>query len=219
MPSPTPTPPTSSTAILKPENIIVTPKGAAKILDFGLSAWTRGGAARRSAATLQPADAAVVQSTIAYLAPEQAIGERGGARADIFSAGVILFEMLTGRVPFAGTTTDAMVMEIARVQPERITALTAGLPPELEPIVAHALSKSLRDRYETAVTLAAELRGVAAMLDERANTVAEQAPNFGIDTPGPRVWLWALVAAVLGAAAAGAWLERDVLLRLIGTFR
>lgn len=200
---------------LKPDNVIVTPKGAAKILDWGLSAWTRGGAARRAAATLAQADAATVQGTLAFLAPEQAIGERGDARADVFSAGAILFAMLTGHPPFAGATTDAMVMEIARAQPERVTQMIAGLPPELEPILSRALAKSLGDRYETAATMAAELRAVAAIFDERASAAAERAAAGR--APRAPLWPWVLIAAAAGFA--GAWFERDFLLRLLDLIR
>jgi serine/threonine protein kinase len=203
---------------LKPDNIVITPKGRVKILDYGLAAWTSGGAARKRAAEEATVGGGDVH-TIAYLSPEQALGERGDHRTDIFSLGAILFEMLTGRPPF--TAPDALPLKIVQAPAPAPSSINHDLPLELDPILQRALAKSLDQRYESTATLAAELRAVAAILDERA-TAAEieaesaVAPRRQGGGSGWRVVGWLLL---LGALAAGAWVERDALVRAWLTFR
>src|SRR5712692_1363933 len=115
---------------LTPDNIIVTPKGNAKVLDFGLATWTAGGAER----------------DVAYMSPEQALGHPGDDRTDIFSLGVILFEMLTGRLPFSGTTHDALAREIVPTRAPVPSSINRSLPPELDALVAKALARNVDDR-------------------------------------------------------------------------
>ena len=194
---------------ITPENIIITPKEKAKILDFGLAAWTRGGAARTRAAGASRAAmtaAAAARRTLAYLSPEQARGDPVDHRTDIFSAATVLFEMLTGRQPFAASTADALIEQIVQARPVAPSTITSTVPQELDTVVARALAKHPDERYESAATLSAELRQVAALLDartERSDSSGRSPLPVLRNRRGSRIrWIvLAAVAAVLAAAA------------------
>jgi serine/threonine-protein kinase len=153
---------------LRPDTLMVTGKGSAKILEFGLSRWTIGGRARSAVAQSPEAVGADPASVAAYLSPEQALGNVIDPRSDLFSAGSIVYEMLTGRAPFAAATPDAAVMNVIRMAPMPASSLNPTLPLELDAIIGRALSKGLDDRYQSAASMAAELRSVAAVLDVRS---------------------------------------------------
>ena len=197
---------------VKPDKIVITPKGSAKILDFGLSTWTRGDADRKAAvdemsrATTAPGSAL---RTIAYMSPEQALGEQVDHRTDIFSLGVVLFEMLTGRQPFTGSTASALTLQIVQAPAPAPSSVNPSVPREVDPIVAKALAKDLARRYEAAATMAAELRSVAALLDVRSGD-AEPASVVVRLHKRPAVWpklAW-LLLVLLGAGAAWLWFSR-----------
>jgi serine/threonine protein kinase len=152
---------------ISPSNIIITPKGNAKFLDFGLAAWTGSGAERTQAPAALAGGTGAAHEAIAYMSPEQVLGEHADQRTDIFSLGVVLFEMLAGRPPFAGATTSALAVQILQAHPQTLSTLDRTLPAELDAIVLKMLAKSLDQRYEAAATVAAELRSVAAILDVR----------------------------------------------------
>lgn len=188
---------------LRPENVVITAKGSSKLLDTGMAAWTRGGAARTRIAASSQADAAAARIA-AYMSPEQIIGGEVDARTDIFSLGVIVYEMLTGRAPFAAPTAAAAAMNVtAKTAPPPTGA--AGLPKELDQMLARALAKDLASRQQSAVSFAAELRSVAAMFDVRAGeTIPSSLLPLDDDRGGAGRW-WAL-AAILGGLGAAAWL-------------
>ena len=188
---------------LKPSNIIITPKDKAKILDFGLAAWTSGGAEREHAASDAAATSSTALATVAYMSPEQALGEKGDQRTDIFSLGTVLFEMLAGKLPFTGATPMAVALQIVQAPAPAPSSLNAAVPPEADAIVARALAKSLDHRYESAVTMAAELRSVAAILDVRSEVSEAAGAPPAIRAPQRQsAALW--VVLVMLAAGLGA---------------
>jgi serine/threonine protein kinase len=152
---------------IRPNNIIITPKGNAKFLDFGLAEWTGSGAERSQAPVALATNLPTSHEAVAYMSPEQVLGEPADHRTDIFSLGVVLFEMLAGKPPFAGAPANALAVQILQAQPRAPSALNRSLPAELDSIILKMLAKSLDQRYEAAATVAAELRSVAAILDVR----------------------------------------------------
>ncbi len=196
---------------LKPDNIIITSKGAAKLLDVGLAAWTAGGAAReqaaRAAQTLDPAAAA---GTAAYMSPEQALGGAFDHRTDVFSLGVVLFEMLTGKQPFAVETPATITLQIMRSTVPGPSAGDRTLPREIDPIVAKMLAKSLDARYASAATVAAELRSVSAILGVRSETAEIRDAMPRARSQRRSVLGWLAVGVILAGIAALVWMAMQV---------
>ena len=180
---------------IRPSTIIITPKGIAKLIDVGLAAWTLGDG-------LAKADA------VAYMSPEQVRGEQVDERTDIFSLGVVVFEMIVGRPPFAGADAKAVGMQILQHHPPPPSTVNRTLPADLDAIVLKMLAKSFDRRYESAAALAGELRSVAAILDVR-DGVTEPVNRVQTNRRGARPGIWvalavcAIAALLLMAAGAG----------------
>lgn len=189
---------------LRPDTIVVTPKGSVKVLNFGMTMWTTGGVARAKAATgpdsLDPEEALVA----GYLSPEQALGAAVDPRSDLFSLGVVLYEMLTGRQPFAAATPAVTIRNVIGQMPARPSTVNPDLPAELDAIVVKLLAKGLDARYHTAADVAAHIRRVTLDLDARMDEPGrgDSRPTKNEASSSLTMWL-ALLA--LAATAAAAW--------------
>ena len=157
---------------IKSANLIVTAAGTVKIMDFGLARL-----ADRSSLT----HTATILGTPAYMSPEQAQGLSGDARSDLWAVGVVLYEMVTGRLPFPAEREAAVLHGILHREHEPITALRAGVPVELDRIVAKALAKRADQRYQHAGDLLIDLRQLRGRLE-----TGTQAPWLSNPLPQPQ---------------------------------
>ena len=180
---------------LKPGNVMVTPEGRVKVLDFGLS---KLGADTASGPVDTLTTAGRIVGTVAYMSPEQAEGREVDHRSDIFSLGIVLYEMATGQQPFKGDTNVSVLASIVRDTPPSIAEIRPGLPRELARIVRKALTKDVERRYQTAKELRNDLE---TLRDEIAS--GETMTPAPAAAPRWRVWLWA-AAGIAAAVITGA---------------
>lgn len=197
---------------LRPDTVMVTAKGSAKILDFGMAPWTRGGAARAAAARSPDSLPPEAVSILAYLSPEQAIGNAVDPRTDVFTLGVLAYELLTGKNPFAAPTGAQTIVNIIQAHAAPASEANPALPKDLDAILARALTPDLSLRQQSAAALAAELRTVGAVLDVRTGDATAPAALLPLDDTPDRnaagLLVGGLAAAAVAAAAVWWWLSR-----------
>ena len=172
---------------IKPQNIMLVSSGSSaispvpvaslqvKLTDFGIV---------RVAEDAGLTNSGIVLGTADYLSPEQARGEKLTASSDLYSLGVVMFEMLTGRPPFVGPTAVSIAMQHASTYPPSLRQFNANVPPSLEQIVNHALEKEPEERFHSAAEMQQALRQCARELNERAKTVTAHHAMPGPGAPG-----------------------------------
>lgn len=173
---------------IKPENVMLRPDGYVKVLDFGLAKITDQAENQSisgfSHVTTNPG---IVLGTVKYMSPEQARGVEVDERSDIFSLGILIYEMLTGLIPFQGATSSDVIVSILDRDPARLSTVVPEIPLELERIVAKTLRKDREMRYQTAKDLQLDLKAVQQEIEIRSRLGGA----------------WKIISDDSGAAAAG----------------
>ena len=196
---------------LKPANVKITPDEKVKVLDFGLAkAGTETDTASHSASvansptiTALGTQAGMILGTASYMSPEQARGLSGDHRSDVFSFGVVLYEMLTGRPPFQGETVSDVLASVLAREPD-LAALPNDLSPRLTELVTRCLEKHPRRRWQAMGDVRHELEVIAKNPRGSTDPAAAGSPDQGARLRTPPRPLWRRALAPLGALALGA---------------
>src|SRR6266576_3221397 len=169
---------------IKPENVMIRGDGIVKVLDFGLAKLTQTNtsaidpeAATRPQIHTEPGR---VMGTLGYMSPEQVRGIEADARTDIWSTGVVLYEMVTGRSPFTGETSSHVGVSILEKEPPPLRSYAPNIPAEVQRIVRKALAKDREERYQTARDLLIDLKNLKRELDLESESERLVAATAGL---------------------------------------
>jgi Tol biopolymer transport system component len=188
---------------IKPANIMLTPRGVVKVLDFGLAkllpnALGHWGGSDSDAPTMAVTNPGLVLGTVHYMSPEQALARGVDARSDLFSLGVVFYQLLTGRLPFHDDSGTGTIDAILHHDPPPPSMVRPEVPLVFDRVIARALAKSSDDRYASASALAADLDALARGDEPAAAPLRRVAVRR-------RAWWLTAAAASLVIVAAGAW--------------
>ena len=184
---------------IKPENVMIRPDGLVKVLDFGLAKLNK----RNSGDNKIPAikelvtQPGIVMGTVAYMSPEQVRGLDVDERSDVFSLGVMFYEMVTGRKPFVGDTASDLMAEILKSSPAPISQLLPAVSPTLEAIIATALQKDRDERYQTTQQLLDDLSMLKSQLEIQSTVEREISVKTGANPAHKRKPVRLVMLAIL----------------------
>jgi len=192
---------------LKPANLMLTARGRRlKVLDFGLAKLLDDVESEGETRTTVVSGEGRIVGTAAYMSPEQAEGRPLDSRSDLFSLGVVLYEIATGARPFRGDTSVSLLSAILRDTPKSVTGLRADLPREFGRIVRRCLQKDPEERYQTAKDVRNDLRALRADLESgevSTEDAAERHGGGGLTDTLSRPWTWVALALVVAAVSIG----------------
>lgn len=183
---------------IKPQNVIMDPEGQAKVADFGIA---------RAGESSEMTQTGAIVGTVQYLSPEQAEGRPVDRRADLYAAGIVLYELLTGRVPFDGEAPISIAIKQINERPVPPSQLRPGITPAVEAVVLRALEKDPARRFQSAEEFIAALE--QARRAPARPVILDPAPGEPWEEEeerGSRPWIWAVVALAVIALAIGAYL-------------